>query len=144
MKISKIYRIEDGVLAGTEIEPIMGFFAIKYPHRKSKDLYVPPMKTADKEVTTFHCCQPKCSSPDIEGTMDALAKHLELHAGRYFKKNKPVSKTNPARIVVKLPSNPWHGDDPVIAERHLTVNLYIDNVKLALEKQGIGILSEVK
>ena len=82
MKIVQLYRIEDGFLAGTEIEPIMGFVAVKYPHRKTKDLYVPPMKIGDKETKTFHCCQENCEQPDFEGTIDALGKHLEIHAGR--------------------------------------------------------------
>ena len=146
MKISNIYRIEDGVLAGTEIEPIMGFFAVKYPHRKSKDLYVPPMKIKEKEVTTFHCCQPECPSPEFEGTMDAFVQHLELHAGRLFKKLKPVTKNNPATIAVRLPKNPVSEDDNRGSnpDRRFAIKLYMEDVKYALEKQGIGILSEAR
>ncbi len=141
MKIAQITRIEDGILAGTEIEFVMGFLAVKYPHRKSKDLYVPPMKCDAFESKTFCCCREGCQQPDIEGTMDALVKHLELHAGRLFKKLNPVTKTSPAIIVVSLPPNPWAEDDNRGAnpDRRFTVKLYMDLVQRALEKQGIGV-----
>lgn len=143
MRVSQFYRIEDGVLAGTEIESIIGFLAVKYPHRKTKDLYVPPMKTKDKEVKTFHCCHENCPEPDFDGTREALLQHIELHAGKLFKKLKPITKNNPAQIVVTLPPNPWAENDNRGAnpDRRLTINLYIDSVKRALKKQGIGVLA---
>ena len=142
MRVTQLYRIEDGLLAGTEIEPIMAFLAVKYPHRKTKDLYVPPAKTAEKTVTTFHCCQENCSQPDFEGTMDALAKHLELHAGKLFKKLPPVTKAHPATVVVNLPPNPYAENDNrgCNPDRRFAIHLYMDNVKFALSKQGIGVI----
>ena len=83
-RLKTFWRVEGGILNGTEIEQIMEFFAVKYPHRKTKDLYVPPMEVGDKKTTTFHCCQEKCPNPDFE-TKDLL-KHLEIHAGRLLKK----------------------------------------------------------
>jgi len=141
VKIIQLYRIEDGVLAGTEIGVVMGFLCVKYPHRKSKDMYIPPMKSKDKEVKTFHCCQENCSHPDFEGSMGALLEHLELHAGRLFKKLKPITKSSPARVVVSLPPNPWAENDNRGAnpDRRVTVQVYIDSAKRSLEKQGIGI-----
>lgn len=141
MKIKQLYRIEDGNLAGTEIELFMGLVTVKYPHRKTKDVYVPPMKSENKEVKTYHCCQENCKSPDFEGGMDALIAHIELHAGRLFKKLKPVTKSNPARVIVKLPPNPWAENDNRGAnpDRRMAVQLYIDAMQDALRKQGIGI-----
>lgn len=143
MKIIQLYRIEDGTLAGTEIEVIMGFLAVKYPHRKAKDLYVPPLKSKDKEVKTYHCCQSNCKQPDFDGNKEAFLKHLELHAGRLFKKLNPVTKSSPPRIVISLPPNPWAENDNRGAspDRRVTVHLYRDSVQRALEKQGIGVKS---
>lgn len=143
MRITQIFRVEDGPLAGTEMEPVLGFLAIKYPHRKTKDLYVPPMKTKDKEVKTFHCCQENCQQPDFEGTREALIQHLELHAGKLFRKGRPVTKLCPARTVVSLPSNPYENNNQGCnPDQRLAVSLYIDSVKAALEKQGVGIVDE--
>ena len=47
-KIRLYYQIEDGSLAGTILKPAMAFLAVKYPHRKTKDLYVPPMVDNEK------------------------------------------------------------------------------------------------
>lgn len=146
MKITQLYRIEEGNLAGTEIEPIMGLLAVKYPHRKTKDAYVPPTKSKNKEVKTFHCCQENCKQPDFEGGMDALLTHIELHAGRLFKRLKPVTKSNPAKVVVKLPPNPWAENDNQGAnpDRRVVVQLYIDSVENSLRKQGIGIIENTE
>lgn len=141
MKIAQLYRIEDGNLAGTEIEIVMGLLTVKYPHRKTKDAYVPPMKSEDKEVNTFHCCQADCKQPDFDGGTETLLAHIELHAGRLFKRLKPVTKSHPARIIVELPQNPWAENDNrgVNPERRIAVQLYIGTLQEALRKQGIGI-----
>ena len=81
-KIQLIYRIEEGILARTEIEPIMSFFAVKYPHRKTKDLYLPPLKIGKKKSKKWHCCQRGCPTPDFEGTIEALIEHLMIHKGK--------------------------------------------------------------
>ena len=152
-KITRLYRIEEGILAGTEIEPIMGLVCVKYPHRKSKDLYVPPMKIGEKEVKTWHCCQAVCSAPDFEGGIDALIEHLILHKGRLLKPwSKKLQLQSPIPAV-KLPPNPWL-DKPkggVIAvrpggltdlneDRRFCLDLYIGDVKRWLQKQGIEIV----
>lgn len=77
-KLQLFYRVKGGLLDGTIIEPIMAFWSVKYPHRKTKDLYVPPLEDGKK----WHCCQ-DCSEPDFE-TKDFL-NHLEKHAGRLLK-----------------------------------------------------------
>jgi len=48
IKFRTLYRIEGGILNGTELEPIMALLLVKYPHRKTKDIYIPPMKIKDK------------------------------------------------------------------------------------------------
>lgn len=141
MKLATIWRIEEGNLRGTEIQPFLGTIMVKYPHRKTRDLYILPMKGNGKEITTFHCCQENCQSPDFEGNMDALVKHLELHTGRLFKQLQPITPTCPARIVVSLPPNPWAEGDERGAnpDRRFTVHLYRETVRAWLAKQGIGI-----
>lgn len=87
VKISTYYKIEDGVLAGTILEPIFAFVAVQYPHRKTKDLYVPPMRDDEKHIThSWHCCQENCPEPDFHGGIPELVEHLILHAGRLIKK----------------------------------------------------------
>lgn len=145
MNVSYITRINDGNLVGTELETVMGMLAVKYPHRKTKNLYVPPMKTEEKEIKTWHCCQENCKQPDFEDGIDALLAHLELHAGRLFKRLKPVTKPNPPMVVVNLPPNPFdnikkYPGQGANLDRRVTVNLYIDSVKLVLRRQGIGVL----
>lgn len=144
MKISTIYLIEEGNLVGTQIMPIMGFIAIKYPHRKTRDLYVPPMKSGNKEVKTFHCCQENCKQPDFAGTIEALLDHLELHAGRLFKRLKPITKSNPPKVVIALPPNPYAENDNRGAnpDRRLCVHLYMDSLTKVLNRQGIGIVGK--
>ena len=83
-RLKTIWRVEGGLLDGTELELILAFISVKYPHRKTKDLYVPPFEIGDKKSTTIHCCQDKCSNPDFEPK--DLLKHLELHAGKLLKK----------------------------------------------------------
>ena len=86
-KIRSYYEIEDGLLKGTILEPIMAFIAVKYPHRKTKDLYIPPIEDDNKKVThSWHCCQDNCEEPNFYGGLDALLKHIELHAGRLIKR----------------------------------------------------------
>jgi len=141
MKITQLYRIEEGNLAGTEIEIALGLLLVKYPHRNTKDAYVPPMK--DRKTNTYHCCQDNCQQPDFAANMDALLAHIELHAGRLFKKLKPVTKTNPAKIIVALPPNPWAENDNRGAnpDRRVVVQLYIDSLQTVLRKQGIGVIA---
>ncbi len=87
--INQYYEIEDGPLAGTILEPIFAFLAVKYPHRKTKDLYVPPMPD-DKLMIThpWHCNQENCPEPNFHGNLEVLVEHLKLHAGRLLKKGK--------------------------------------------------------
>lgn len=144
-KLRNLYRIEGGVLNGTEIEPIMAFIAVKYPHRKSKDLYVPPMKSGNKEIKTWHCCQENCPTPEFEGGLDALMEHLMLHKGRLLK---PWSKRQQLKLpipAVKLPPNPWN-DKPkqgANEDRRFCLDLYIDDVKRSLRKQGLEIIEQI-
>ena len=108
-KIKTQYVVEGGILDGTILEPIMAFLAVKYPHRKSKDLYVPPMKSGDKEFKIWHCCQDNCSTPDFSGGVDALIEHLMLHKGRLLKpwnKRQQLKSPIPA---IRIPPNPWDG-----------------------------------
>ena len=141
-KIRTIYRIEGGILDGTEMEPIMGFLSVKYPHRMSRDLYVPPMKTADKEIKTWYCCQFHCPNPDFEGGLDALVEHLMIHKGRLIKpwnKRQQLKSPIPA---IKLPQNPWEdkANMGVNEDRRFVLDLYIDDVKRALRRQGLEVM----
>ncbi len=140
MKLRTIYRIEDGILAGTEIEPIMGTVCVKYPHRKTPDLYVPPMK----ETKTWHCCQ-ECAHPDFEGGINALLDHLLLHKGRLLKPWSKAAQLKAPIPAIRLPANTWD-DKPkggVNEDRRFCVSLYIDNVKALLRKQGLEIIEPV-
>ena len=81
-KLSLFYRVNEGAIAGTIIEPLSAaFVAVQYPHRKTKDLYIPPI---DGKQKTWHCCQEGCPNPDFETSQ--LLEHLETHAGRLIKK----------------------------------------------------------
>jgi hypothetical protein len=146
MRVRTIYRLEEGILAGTEIEPIFAFIGVKYPHRKTKDLYVPPIKTDEKEIKTWHCCQDNCPNPDFEGGLDALIEHLMLHKGRLLKPWTRKHQLQAPLPAVRLPANPWAGEPKegtnkgVLEERRFCVQLYIDDVKRALEKQGLVIM----
>jgi len=85
-KITHYLRVEDGPLAGTILEPILAFIAVKYPHRKTKDLYVPPIQNDKKKITSpWHCCQETCAERDFLGGLEELVEHLKLHAGRSLK-----------------------------------------------------------
>lgn len=91
-KLRVYYEVTHGPLAGTVMEPIGAFIAVKYPHRKTKDLYVPPISDERKGVTSsWHCCQANCPEPDFHGAIKELLIHLELHAGRLLKKRKAVN-----------------------------------------------------
>jgi len=148
-RISTVYRIEGGILDGVEIEPIFAFIGVKYPHRKTKDLYVPPIKTAEKEVKTWHCCQDNCPTPDFEGKIDALVEHLMLHKGRLLK---PWCRKQQLRLpipAVRLPVNPWIENEKknpgaTNEDRRFCLDLYIDSVKRVLRKQGLEILEPAK
>lgn len=148
MRIHTIYRIEGGILDGTEIEPIMAFIAVKYPHRKSKDLYVPSIKTKDKEIKTWHCCQDNCPHPDFEGGLDALIDHLMLHKGRLLRPwNKKQQLKNPIPSV-RLPANPWIENErkhpcATNEDRRFCLDLYITDVQRALQRQGIEVIKTV-
>lgn len=92
-KITQYYLIEDGPMAGVILEPIFATLAVKYPHRKTKDLYVPPMKDAKRGKKSYwHCCQPDCPNPEFKGGLEELIEHLKLHAGRFLKKSKGGQK----------------------------------------------------
>ncbi len=141
-RIRTVYRIEGGILNSTEIEPVMGFVSVRYPHRKSKDLYVPPIKTENTEIKTWHCCQDNCEKPDFPGGLDALVEHLMIHKGKLIKPwNKKLQLKSPLPAV-RLPPNPWM-DKPkagVNEDRRFCLDLYIEDVKSALRKQGLGII----
>lgn len=77
------YIAQGGLLDGTVLEPMMAFVGVLYPHRKTKDLYVPPIEGKCK---TWHCCQDNCPNPDFE--VSDLISHLESHAGRLLRKRK--------------------------------------------------------
>jgi len=141
MKLRTVYRVEGGILNGTEIEPFMFTILVRYPHRKTPDCYIPPMETKDKEFKTWHCCQDNCPNPDFEGNMDDLLEHLKLHKGRLLKpwnKKRQLKTPLPA---VKIPPNPWEKDKAGVgADRRFVVSLYIDSVIRTLNKQGLEIL----
>lgn len=143
-KLRMLYRVEDGILNGTEIEPFLFTVLVRYPHRKTPDCYIPPMKTKGKEIKTWHCCQENCPSPDFKGGLDALLEHLMLHKGRLIKpwgKKKQLKSPIPA---IRLPANPWDGKPKggVNEDRRFCVSLYIDDVKRSLQKQGLEILGD--
>ena len=142
-KVRTIYRVEGGMLNGTEIEPFMFTILVRYPHRKSPDCYIPPIEVKGKKIKTWHCCQDNCPHPDFEGKLDALIEHLMTHKGRLIRPwNKKHQLKSPIPAV-KLPANPWN--DAVKAsgneDRGFVVSLYIDSVKRCLKKQGLEIVS---
>ena len=141
-KIQTIYRIEGGILDGTELEPIMAFLSVKYPHRKSKDLYIPPIKIKDKEVNTWHCCQENCPNPEFEGDMNNFIEHLLLHKGRLVKPWNKKQQLKSPLPAVKLPDNPWENKPStgLNEDRRFCLDLYISDIKRALHKQGIEVL----
>ena len=142
MKIQTIYRISEGILKGTEIEPFLGLVLVKYPHRKTPDAYVPPMKSQDKEIKTWHCCQAQCEKPDFEGNLDVLMEHLVLHKGRLVKTwNKRQQLQSPIPIV-RIPSNEWEANPykgGINDDRRLCVYLYIERLKEMLKQQGLEV-----
>lgn len=143
VKLRTVYRIEGGILDGTEIEPLLMLVSVRYPHRKTKDLYVPPIKTEEKEVKTWHCCQDNCPNPNFEGSLDALVEHLVLHKGGLLK---PWNKQHQLKTpipAVKIPPNEWDSlpKGGVNDDRRFVVSLYIDRLKATLKKQGLEIVS---
>jgi hypothetical protein len=96
MRVRTIYRIEEGILAGTEIEPIFAFIGV--------------------------------------------------HKGRLLKPWTRKHQLQAPLPAVRLPANPWAGEPKegtnkgVLEERRFCVQLYIDDVKRALEKQGLVIM----
>lgn len=139
-KIRTIYRIEGGILNGTEIEPFMFTVLVRYPHRKTPDCYIPPMEANGKKIDTWHCCQ-DCASPDFKGGIDALLEHLMLHKGRLLKPWSKKSQIKTPIPAVRIPDNPWDKvRNDTSEDRRFCVSLYIDDVKHALRKQGLEIL----
>ena len=142
-RIRSYYEVEGGTLNGTIMEPILSFLGVKYPHRRTKDLYVPPMVDDKKMLTTpWHCCQENCPEPEFHGGMDELLEHLMLHKGRLLR---PWSKKLQLKApipAVRLPRNPWD-DKPkggVNEDRRFCIDLYVGDVKAVLRKQGLEIL----
>jgi len=122
----------------------MAFIAVKYPHRKTEDLYIPPIKTKDKEIKTWHCCQESCPNPDFEGGIDALLQHLLIHKGQLLKPWNKKQQLKTPMPAIKLPPNPWN-DTPkqgVGEDRRFCLDLYITDVKHWLRKQGLEIFEE--
>lgn len=147
MKITQLWRIEDGILKGTEISPFMAFILVKYPHRKSPDLYIPPIKAGEKEVKTWHCCQEACPAPDFEGGLDKLVEHLLLHKGRLVRPWSKKAQLQAPLPAVRLPPNPWRNNhNGVNDDRCFCLDSYIQDAERALRKQGIEIINaaEVK
>lgn len=141
-KLRVFYRIEGGLLEGTEIEPILAFISVRYPHRETKDLYIPPIKTKDKEIKTWHCCQELCPEPDFEGGLDALVDHLMLHKGRLLKAWNKKQQLKAPIPTIKLPPNPWAKlpQQGANEDRRFCLDLYIDDVKASLHKQGLEVI----
>lgn len=142
MKIRTIYRIDGGILNGTEIEPFLFTVLVRYPHRKTPDCYIPPMEAKGKKIKTWHCCQDSCPEPDFEGGVDELIVHLMIHKGRLLKPWSQRQQLKAPLPAIKLPSNPWN-DKPKWGandDRRFCLDLYIDDVKRSLKKQGIEIL----
>lgn len=139
IKLRQIYRVEGGILDGTEIEPFMMTILVRYPHRKSPDLYIPPIKTDTKEIKTWHCCQDNCKQPDFEGDITKLIEHLDLHKGRLVKHWNKKHQLKAPIPLVKLPGNPWEADDKRGAnpDRHFVVELYMSSVQRLLKAQGL-------
>ncbi len=75
MKIKPIFKIEEGILSGIEIEPSGNTVIVRYPHRKETDLFILPIEDHKK----WHCCRENCTNPDFEGDVDALIEHLMIH-----------------------------------------------------------------
>jgi len=143
MKIRQLYRIDEGILKGTEIEPFLFTVLVRYPHRKTVDCYIPPMETKGKKIKTWHCCQDSCPDPDFEGGMDALMEHLMIHKGRLLRPWNRKQQLKAPIPAVKLPANPWpennhqgHNED-----RRFCINLYIDSVIHSLRKQGLETIT---
>jgi len=142
IKVRTIYRIEGGILNGTELEPFLFTILVRYPHRKTPDCYIPPMKTNGKEVKTWHCCQENCPTPEFEGTLDALIEHLIVHKGRLLRPwNKKHQLQSPIPAV-QIPPNPWDNAPKggINEDRRFSVSLYIDSIKRSLRRQGLAIL----
>lgn len=145
-KLRQIYRIDGGILDGTEIEPFMFTVLVRYPHRKTTDCYIPP--TGDKEihgkvVNTWHCCQDNCPNPDFEGKIDALIEHLMLHKGRLLKKWSKRQQLKSPIPAVKFPKNDWDSSpyqNNLNKDRRFCVDLYIRKTKRLLHQQGLEIL----
>ena len=140
--IQTVYRINGGILNGTELESVLGVLAVKYPHRASKDAYVPPMKTKDKEVKTWHCCQEGCKNPDFEGEIEALVGHLMIHKGKLLKPWSKKAQLKSPIPAVRLPPNEWDKNPKCATndDRRFCVQLYIDSVESALRKQGLEVI----
>jgi len=142
-RIRTIYRLEGGVLDGTEIEPVQAFLTVKYPHRKTKDLYVPPMKANNGEVKTWHCCQDNCPNPDFEGGLDALIDHLLLHKGRLLKSWSKKQQLKSPLPAVKIPANPYdrYPQQGANMDRQFCVKLYREGVIRSLQRQGLAVMA---
>jgi len=145
-KMRTIYRIEGGILNGTEIEPFMFTILVRYPHRKTPDVYIPPIETKNKKINTWHCCQDNCPSPDFEGKLDALIEHLMSHKGRLIRPWNRKHQLKSPIPAIKIPVNPWENGSKagVNEDRRFCVSLYIDSLKRILKKQGLEVVGEVK
>lgn len=144
VKVRQVFRIEGGILNGTEIEPILAFISVKYPHRKTKDLYIPPFEADGKKGKTWHCCQ-ECETPEFEGGMKELMAHLLLHKGRLLKPWKPRHQLQAPIPAVRLPRNPWD-DLPkggVNDDRRFCIDVYIRDVERLLRRQGLEIIGDI-
>ena len=142
MKVRTIYRIEGGILNGTEIEPFLFTILVRYPHRKTPDVYIPPMNANGKNVKTWECCQANCPNPTFEGKMDALVEHLMLHKGRLLRPWNRRHQLQSPIPTVQIPANEWDNAPKggINEDRRFVVSLYIDSVKRSLRKQGLEIV----
>ena len=141
-----VYRIRGGILNGTEIQPFLSTILVKYPHRKGRDIYIPPFKDAktdDQKV--WHCCHPGCSTPNFAAGQYALHEHLLLHKGRLLKPWSKMTQRCSPLPAVRVPVNPWTKNaqrSPCATndDRKFCVDLYIDSLKAALRRQGIEVM----
>ena len=142
IKVRTIYRIEGGILNGTEIEPFMFTILVRYPHRKTPDCYIPPMEANGKKVDTWECCQENCPNPTFRGNFDALIEHLMIHKGRLLKPWNRKHQLQSPIPTVQIPGNPWDRlpKGGANEDRRFAIELYIDSVKGSLRKQGLVVV----
>lgn len=146
MTLQNLYRIEGGILNGTELQPFGAMLLVKYPHRKSKDVYIPPMSNPEnEEQKTWHCCNPGCATPSFSGDFRTLMDHLLLHKGRLLKPWSRKAQAQAPLPAIRLPANEWERNaqkHPCATneDRRFCLDLYITLLKRSLHRQGIEVI----